>query len=253
MTYSAPHRLVDAHFGPWLVREPHGPDQEAMAPGYAARAAELAWQEREEPDPLKRPSPPPLRLDEVVYEHGHTRQVLPYAAVAEQYGPVRPVVAPSDVDQERLTELIRGAGRKALGTLIAALYAVEQLLQAEEPPPMPTSGPVPASSLIRRDPLTAGRPGSWEARELIDIVWGVGPAVGRAQLDEELHREATEIFQRWATGPAGYVEFAETIPSILAPIVDSCGGVDAIAEDWLLDLERAAGWAGSKSMQHHGR
>jgi hypothetical protein len=251
MSDPAPHRLVDEAFGPWMAKAPYSPEEKAMAPGWADREAEEERLRQEEPDLLKRRSPAPLQLDEVVYENNHTREVLPYAELVRR-GPVRPVIGPPEADVARLQELIRAAGRNALGTLAAALYAVEQRLEAEEPPRMPTSGLVSPGSLVRRDPLTAGRPGSWEASDLIDFTWEVGPSVDGDELDEELYREAIEIFHRWATDPAGYVEFAETIPEVLAPIVDEGDGVGAVAADWLLLIERTRMWAGSKSMNHAG-
>jgi hypothetical protein len=248
----APHRVVDAQFGPWMMREPSGAVEEEMAPGYAARARERARLEREVPDPLERLGSPmePVRVDEVVYEHGHSREVLPLHGVEARYGPVRAVIAAPGADVDRLVELIRAARRKALGTIAAALYAVEQRIGAEPPPRMPTSGLVPAGALVRRDPLTAGRPGSWEAGDLIDFTWTIGPVIGAAMIHEELHGAAVEIFHRWATGPDGYVEFAETIPGVLAAVTDESVGLSAIAEDWLLDLERVRNWAGSKSTLH---
>ncbi|GAA4384141.1 hypothetical protein GCM10023088_52140 [Actinomadura verrucosospora] len=50
--------------------------------------------------------------------------------------------------------------------------------------------------------------------------------------------------------PAKFVEFAETIPEVLADVVGERGGVAALAEDWLLGLEHVAMGAGSKSNNH---
>lgn len=240
---AAPHRVVDTGFGPWMMREPHGAAEEAMAPGAAARRADREWRTRE---PLTAGrAVEPLRVDEVVYQHGHTREVLALAEVQARYGPVRPVEPPPAADVDRLRELIAAAGARALGTLAAALYAVEQRIGADEPPSMPESGPIPAGSLIRADPLTAGRPGSWEAGDLIDIVWTVGPTIGGERLDEDLYREAAEVFHRWATGPA-YVEFAETIPAVLASRIEE-HGVVSVADSHLLAQERIRSWAASKA------
>ncbi|MEV4677313.1 hypothetical protein AB0K34_37145 [Actinomadura sp. NPDC049382] len=206
----------------------------------------------QETDPTKRTAPAPLQLNEVVYEHGHTREVLPYDKVVKRYGPVRPVIGAPSGDYDRLQAAIRGAGRTALGRIAAALHAVEQQLQAEKPPPVPTSGPIQPEQLVRRDPLTAGRPGSWEAGDFLDLVWTVSPNVGGDELDEELYRVGIEVFTMWATSPAGYVEFAETLPSVLADVVDEGDGVGAIAQDWLLDLDRIRVWAASKTMNHAG-
>ncbi|MEV3925852.1 hypothetical protein [Actinomadura coerulea] len=245
----APHRrVVDAEYGPWMRREPSGPEEEAMAPGYAAWRAEVERQRAVEPDPSQWRFPP-LRADQVVYVHGYTRQVLPLAEVEARYGPVRPVLVPDSADVERLQDLVRAAGRRALGTIAAALYAVEQRIMGTEPPQPPSSGLGPDEGQLRRDPLTAGRPGSREAVDLIDVVWTIGPTVSSEGIHTDLHREAVEMFFRWATGPQKYVEFAETLPEALAVVVDERGGVAAIAEDWLL-VEQAAVWAGSKSGHH---
>lgn len=241
---AAPHRVVDAGFGPWMMREPYGDAEEALAPRAAARRLERE-QRGGEPVTAARPVEP-LRVDEVVYQHGHTREVLALAEVEARFGPVRPVLPPPGADVDRLLALIAAAGTNALGTLAAALYAVEQRIGAAEPPAMPESGPVPAEALIRADPLTAGRPGSWEAADLIDIIWTVGPTVGGERLDDDLYREATEIFHRWATGPDAYVEFAETIPEILAlPIEEH--GIVSVADSHLMEHERIWSWAASKS------
>ncbi|MGW3769809.1 hypothetical protein [Actinomadura verrucosospora] len=165
----------------------------------AAWRAEVDRQRAAEPDPPQRRYPP-LGAVVVVYVHGHTRQALPLAEVEERYGPVRPVVAPDAADVERLQELVRDAGRLALGTIAAALYAVEQRIAATQPSRIPAGGAASAEGLIERDPLTAGRPGSREAVDLIAVIWQVGPAVLGDQVHAELHAEAIEIFLRWATG-----------------------------------------------------
>lgn len=222
----APYRVVDADGDPWMCRDPYGAEEEALVSG-------RPW----------KPGDPPRTVDQVVFENNHTRSVLAYATLTERHGPVRPVVAMPPADAERLQELARAAGRKTLGTIAAALYAVEMRLGAE-PPQLAHPG-----GLVHRDRLTAGRPGSWEAAILIDVIWVVGPTVTGDRIYPPLMDAATEIFARWATSPDGYVEFAETIPVVLAPVIDNYVTTRTlgIADDYLLDNEQLMNWAGSLS------
>lgn len=238
----APYRVVDAGFGPWVGRGPVGLEEEAMAPCGAARRAKA---QRRAADPrLAVLEVEPALVEEVVYQHGHTREVLPLAEVEAEYGPVRPVGPPPDADVMRLLELVRAAGGRALGTLAAALYAVELRIGASGPQPVPEGGSDVPDLLMPADPLTAGRPGSREAMDFIDFVWTVGPTISGDRLDEELHREATVVFYRWATGPV-FVEFAENIAEMLAPLIED-HGIASVADLLLLSEERIE-WAISKT------
>jgi hypothetical protein len=98
-------RYVDAFYGSWFARAPHGV-QEVAAFG----------------------------TDGPVYvPDGDFDQTLSHAELANRFGPLRPVVPPAGGDAERLRAALRGAGRAGLASLAAVLHRVDEDFSRGEP------------------------------------------------------------------------------------------------------------------------
>ncbi|MFD9948788.1 hypothetical protein ACFWYW_46945 [Nonomuraea sp. NPDC059023] len=170
---------------------------------------------------------------------------LPYMQVVELYGPVRPVVAMPEEDADRLVAEMTRAGRKALISVLVALYRLwADDLAAHR-------------GQDRGHILTAGRGGSWEADTFRRVVHILGFQVGERRLDERLVDSVVEVVSRWLYNPDGYVELAEGFASLFAEVADAYEGdrhgMQIIADQWVMrheGLETLENWALSLSRRH---
>jgi len=149
----------------------------------------------------------------IVYSCGYGKPTYDYAALAEAFGPLRPVVPPSEESSAELRRVINAAGNKAVGSLLVALSEVA-LDFAKKPGKPEYSG-----SLI------AGREGSWEAERLTSLAWSIG--LDLADRPKRFDRAAVDGFKAvllsWVTGD-NYTEVAETLAWKFSSVADEHGG-----------------------------
>ncbi|MGW4639634.1 hypothetical protein ACWEN6_13955 [Sphaerisporangium sp. NPDC004334] len=161
------------------------------------------------------------------------------AQLREQRGPIREVVAPPSEDCDALRQALTGAGRKAMGTVLVALYQI-------------------GMECIERTPnrsdhlLVAGRPGSWESATVGRVQW-LGGDITAGRVDQAALEVCVATLRRWLLDGPGVVEVAETLASILGEVTDDLGGWEKMADQWLVRHEGAElieGWACSRSERH---
>lgn len=190
-------------------------------------------------------------------------ETRPLAAIEAEAGPVRPVVSRSAEDVAQLEAAFAAAGRKLIGSLASALEQIYH--EARERFGPWDSDPTSSAGYAQRT-LTAGRPGSWEASAVMDVVWfgnelnlwpregaesvahmrATGPNTKR--VDVAARDKIAAVLRRWVTDPAGYVELAETLAALVSDYADKhhdADGWKAIADQWLqptsLDRENFVG------------
>lgn len=149
---------------------------------------------------------------------------LPYDQLAEQRGPLRPVLPVTDEDEAAIIAALTEAGPKAAGSLLAALYSLF-LAEARSA----------ALDGRRADRLLAGREGSWESAGLPTLAWEMGSQV--AEKPSRFHQmtvlRLTAVVDRWVTDPERYTEVAETLAAIFGQVADAAGGWDKVADRYL--------------------
>ncbi|MER5649670.1 hypothetical protein [Streptosporangium sp. NPDC002524] len=198
-TETYPYRVVDGRGDGWLSVKPHTEEDKALG-------VPVVYQGR--------PGQPNTTLE----------------ALTAERGPVRPVVLPSDDDDEALRQALTGAGRKAAGTLAAALYRVA--CKASD-----------AAGRRAPDLLVAGRPGSWESASMRQLTWEIGSDIKPKWVDAAALGVLEEILTRWVLSPDSFVEVAENLASVFGPVVDAAGGWEKVADQWLVAADAKAGGA----------
>lgn len=175
-----------------------------------------------------------------------------YEELLASRGPLRPVLPLTGDDRAELELLLRAAGRKAIGTLAAALEQVFYELRTEcEGLRLGRD----AYGFAKRT-LKAGREGSWESEVLIDVVL-LGNSLNLAKakpgdaladvaarraagpsrrVDPRVRAALAGIIKRWVTAPDRYTEVAETLASAVSRYCDAHGGArgwQLAADQWL--------------------
>lgn len=165
---------------------------------------------------------------------------LPPRAAKEIVGPVRPVVAMTEAERERLYELMATAGEKAVATVAAAvdLVRLEARQRFRQRPP----GHEDAGAYAVRT-LTAGHPESWQSEALLRVA-DVGQIMNmggrrrgrRGRVAGEVCAAIVEVLRRWTDSPDRYTEVAENLAwvvSAFADLQDGAHGWMRIADRWL--------------------
>lgn len=175
----------------------------------------------------------------------------PIAAVEAEFGRWRPVAPPDDAEVGELRAAFEMAGRKAAGSVASALDEVHNEARNRFGP-WDADGAATAAYAQRT--LTAGRPGSWEADAIMEVVYfgnalnlhhrkgassvedmrSKGPSPKRVHL-EARDRIAT-VLRAWTASDDRYTEVPETLAQLLSQFADERHGPDgwhAIADQWL--------------------
>ncbi|MEV5451287.1 hypothetical protein [Streptomyces sp. NPDC052535] len=164
---------------------------------------------------------------------GHRRglETLDYTMLELTRGPLRPVVPPTDEDCAAVKAALVGAGRKAAGSLLVALYR----LVLEDADARREGG--------ARYRMMAGREGSWESEDMVRLAWNVGAdlAEKKTRFDEAAVSELVRVVQGWVTGPDVYVEVAANLAWLFGKVADEVGGWSAVADRPLQPGQRVGG------------
>ncbi|MGM0723977.1 MAG: hypothetical protein ACQEXM_26150 [Actinomycetota bacterium] len=155
------------------------------------------------------------------------QRLLTPGELAEQCGPLRPVVPPTEADVAELRRAWTAAGRKAAyTTAVAVQIAFGRLRDGHG------GLAAPHSYEVTRRQLVAGRPGSWEAVRLFELqLWANKNKVSR--YDAAAADTIATVLQRWVSSPDRYTEVAETLTGLFATFADEQGGWPAVADQWL--------------------
>lgn len=243
-----PSRVVDRNWRSWyLTRDDHG-DVYRSAPMPSERMPILTVETalRVESGDLRipeRPRPPAPRSLE---------------AVIAQWGPVRPVAAPSGAEVAAIEQAMSTAGRKAAATVCAAIEHVHhaaRVAYGQQHGGEYLGQNAQDSADFAEAVLVAGRPGSWESGLLTEIVWaGNGynlmsdKEYRQADVDtrraagpgRRVHRDARDqigdVLQAWTHSPDRYVEVAATLAATVSRFADEQHGSQGwrkVADQWL--------------------
>lgn len=163
-----------------------------------------------------------------VYTADMHRTYLTLDEVQAQHSPLRPVLPITGEDREHLRAVLAAAGRKAVTSLAAALYDTFRQLREDHGG---MDNPRGSYETAQRQ-LLAGRPGSWEAQSLLDLMLWSGD--GKAsRIDPGARAELAAIIRRWITDPDRYTEVAETLAAVVSELADEQGGWKTVADQWL--------------------
>lgn len=187
----------------------------------------------------------------------------PLAEIEAEFGPWRPVEPPTSAECDELRAAFELAGRKAIGSIASALDEVyDEARNRFGPWDRDPSG----TAAYAKRTLTAGRPGSWEADAIMEVVYfGNGLNLyhrkGSASVDEmrrkgpspkRVHVEARDriaaVLRAWTGSDDRYTEVPETLAGLVGMFADERHGADgwrAIADQWIqpnsLDKENFVG------------
>lgn len=235
MPTTYPYRIVDSRNQGWLTRDDAGPGESGIYEGYdpAAKTGE----ERLEPRPL--------------------------SDIEAEFGPCRPVLAPADSEVDELRGAFELAGRKAIGSIASALDEVHDEARNRFGP---WDADMHGTAAYAKRTLTAGRPGSWEAAAIMDVVYfgnalnlyhrkgaasvaemrGKGPNLRRVHV--EARDRIAAVLRVWTSSDDHYTEVPETLAALVSRFADETHGADgwrAIADQWIqpssLDRENFTG------------
>ncbi|GAA1979214.1 hypothetical protein [Kitasatospora viridis] len=149
---------------------------------------------------------------------------MEYDQLVSERGPLREIAPESAEDSQAIQEALTAAGKKAVITLLAALYA--------------TARKVMDQSGGRIAVMTAGRPGSWEADRLRNLIWE-GDGVKPSRVDQAALDTLTGIFERWVLTGDTVVEMAENLAGDVAQVAGKIGGWNAITDQWVRSAQYA--------------
>jgi hypothetical protein len=141
-----------------------------------------------------------------------------YERIAEERGPIRPVVFVPDADEAEAARLLQLAGKKAAASALAALYRAFKHFPGAHP-----------------HPLLAGREGSWESQRIRQLAWTIGGKLDEkpTRIHEETAAGLAAIVISWASRPDSYTEVAENYANLFSRHADAAGGWPAVADQWL--------------------
>ena len=167
------------------------------------------------------------------YTVNHVDGYLTPDELAEQHGPLRPVEPITAEDRAELERLLALAGRKAVYSLAVAVYRTIHRFRDD------AGGYDPDNyDLNRRTHETsmrqvkAGRPGSWEAAQLVEVALWAGTGKS-SRIHEDACAGMTDVLYRWGTDPTRFTEVAETLAAAVSEYADEHGGWAAVADQWL--------------------
>ncbi|MFD8340670.1 hypothetical protein ACFV42_50070, partial [Streptomyces solisilvae] len=158
-------------------------------------------------------------------------ETLDFATLERTRGPLRPVVPPTDEDCAAVKAALVGAGRRAAGSLLVALYR----LVLEDAGAGREGG--------ARYRVMAGREGSWESEDMVRLAWNVGAdlAEKKSRFDEAAVAVLVRVVQGWVAGPDVYVEVASNLAGLFSAVADETGGWPAVADRPLQPGQRVGG------------
>lgn len=148
---------------------------------------------------------------------------LPYGLIVAKRGPVQEVVPAPEKDVEELKYLLANQRQAAVTTLLSALGWLRAKCVAADGHPYR---------------LTAGRPGSWESADLLEIA-KAAPVTPDETLDHP-EAEVRRILSKWVFGDAptdGVVEVAENLAALFGQVVDGRGGWDEVVDEELYNSD----------------
>lgn len=175
----------------------------------------------------------------------------PLAEIERHFGPVRPVLPMTETDADELKTAFDLAGRKLITSVASA---VEQVYHEARERFGPWHRDAGGTADYAQRTLTAGRPGSWEAEVIMQVVYfgnelnlhphkaslsvekmrETGPNPKRVHI--EARDQIAEVLRRWTNSPDRYTEVAETLGATIARYADETYGADGwkkIADQWL--------------------
>lgn len=192
-------------------------------------------------------------FDPTGWRTGRLLDKRPLADVVAEFGPIRPVEPPSDQDVAELRAAFELAGRKLIASIASAIEQVYH--EAREVPGGSWTMPDPGTTAdYAQRTLTAGRPGSWEAEALMNVMlfgnelnlWPYKASVPVEMMrvtgpnPRRVHIEARDaiaaVLRRWVFSEDRYTEVAETLTGLVCRYADEKHGVDGwrrIADQWL--------------------
>jgi hypothetical protein len=175
----------------------------------------------------------------------------PLGDIEAEFGPYRPVLPPADTEVDELRAAFELAGRKAIGSIASALDEVHNEARNRFGP---WDADTQATAAYAKRTLTAGRPGSWEAAAIMEVVY-FGNALnlyhrkGAASVAEmrskgpnlrRVHVEARDrivaVLRAWTSSEDRYTEVPETLAALVSRFADETHGPDgwrAIADQWI--------------------
>jgi hypothetical protein len=151
------------------------------------------------------------------YPHLGSR-VWTLADLEQERAPLRPVVAMTVVDRQRLVDALTDAGREATATVMAGLYLVSKRCYKVD------------GSDAR---LIAGKPESWENRMLPRFAWEVGINLTSRRVEPRALRTFDSVIDSWIFAANSYVEVAGNIALVFADVIRAAGDVEMVADQWL--------------------
>lgn len=175
----------------------------------------------------------------------------PLDAIRSEFGPWRPVLPLRESDRNEMHAAFELAGRKTITSIASALEQVHH--EARE-----RFGPWSKDSRGTADyaqrTLTAGRPGSWEADAIMDVVWfgselnlhprkalfDVAVMRSTGPNPKRVHREARDhiaaVLRGWVASEDRYTEVAENLAHLVSWYADETYGDQGwknLADQWL--------------------
>ncbi|MGW9310698.1 hypothetical protein ACWGPQ_22090 [Saccharomonospora azurea] len=171
----------------------------------------------------------------------------PLAEIEAQFGQWRPVVPPTADELEELHAAYEAAGNRAIGSAASAIALVYHQARNRFGP---WNADIDGTAAYAHRTLTAGRPGSWEAAAIMDVVafgeelnYPVASDASAAEAGpdpERVHQEARDriaaVVRAWTLSEDRYTEVPATLSRSVAAYADERHGVEgwrAIADEWL--------------------
>jgi hypothetical protein len=155
-------------------------------------------------EPTYKPFPGNHELD----AYGEDALQLRYSELATTRGPVRPIMGA--IYEAKIAANLATRGPALLVDAIAAVQWCAVRLRDE--------------GIDAANAMCAGRPGSWEADALREVIRGGIPYDDPTGAAERV----AGVLYGWVTSEYGYVEVAENYASAVGDAVDAVGGRDAL-------------------------
>ncbi|MGA5819871.1 hypothetical protein ACPC54_18665 [Kitasatospora sp. NPDC094028] len=215
MTGTKAPDAVTPHPHPDLLTGPEAAPVEVLAgPGHPFRvvdAQDTGW----------------YRIEADLYraDHAQVRRLeeMTYRELRAARGPLRPVVAATAADRDRVQAALTGAGPKALASLLVALYRLARRHAYEEDE---------RSGKLQSGRLYAGNEESWQSLAMRTLAWGPGVDLADKPkpIDENTVTELMTVIDSWVSGDEYYVEVADTLAALFARTAAAGGGWPALAD-----------------------
>lgn len=156
--------------------------------------------------------------------------VATHVELAQARGPLRTVLPVTDADRAQIGRLLDDAGRKAVGSLAAAIWQTHQGLCERDADAGIGSRYAAATKL-----LLAGREGSWESEALMSVA-AFGSDLKPSRVDTAARDGLAATVTGWVTDENRYTEVAETLAFLVSSHADQAhgpAGWKRIADQWL--------------------